>query len=262
MQKATQIMDNDTLAHLRAGSGFPLVFVHGYLGGAAVWEDQIRVFSKNYDVIAPELAGYGASFDREACSSIEGYSNQILGFLTQINVAKFHLIGHSMGGMIAQHMAKLEPGRVDHLVCYGTGPQGIMPNRFETLGKSRERLQADGVKSTAQRIAATWFNKGKAADGYSVCAKLSENVTIETALAGLSAMETWDGSEALPTILQPTLVLWGDGDQSYDWHQPEALWTGIAGSNLAVMPGCGHNAHMEKPHLFNSIVGDFLPETN
>lgn len=261
MQKSTQVMDNGTLAHLRAGSGFPLVFVHGYLGGAAAWEDQIKFFSKNYDVIVPELAGYGASFDSEACSSIEGYSTQILDFLTQINIDQFHLVGHSMGGMIAQHMAKLEPDRVDHLVCYGTGPQGTMPNRFETLDKSRKRLQADGVKSTAQRIVATWFTKGKAADGYSACATLGESVTIETALAGLSAMETWDGREALATIRQPTLVLWGDGDQSYDWHQPEALWTGIVSSNLAVMPCCGHNAHMESPEIFNAILEKFLPET-
>jgi pimeloyl-ACP methyl ester carboxylesterase len=254
-------MQTNTLNHLRQGNGYPLVFVHGYLGGAAVWEDQIKTVSKTYDVIAPELAGYGRSFDKAACSSIEDYAAQVLNFLTQSNIEKFHLVGHSMGGMIAQQMAKQEPERINHLVCYGTGPQGMMPNRFETLDKSRERLHEDGVKSTAQRITATWFAEGKTANRYSASAKLSENVTIDTALAGLRAMETWDGRDALSGIRQPTLVLWGDGDQSYDWRQPEALWTGIANSQLAVMPGCGHNAHMENPDLFNALVENFLPDT-
>jgi pimeloyl-ACP methyl ester carboxylesterase len=257
----TSDMQTNTLNYLRQGDGYPLVFVHGYLGGAAAWEDQIATFSKHYDVIIPELAGYGGSFGSVACSSIVGYATQLLSFLTQINIDRFHLVGHSMGGMIAQQMAHQEPERINHLVCYGTGPQGMMPNRFETLDRSRERLHEDGVKSTAQRITATWFAKGKAASRYSACAKLGENVTIETALAGLKAMETWDGRDALSAIHQPTLVLWGDGDQSYDWRQPEALWTGITNSKLAVMPGCGHNAHMENPDLFNTLVEKFLPET-
>ena len=136
-----------------------------------------------------------------------------------------------------------------------------MPNRFETLDKSRDQLKEDGVEKTARRIAATWFSKGKDAERYSDCVKLGENVTIDTALSGLRAMETWDGRDALSKIEHPTLVLWGDGDQSYDWQQPEALWKGIPNSKLAVMPNCGHNAHMENPNLFKTLVESFLPET-
>ncbi|WP_216825458.1 alpha/beta fold hydrolase [Kiloniella sp. EL199] len=252
--------DDNLLVHLRAGSGDPLVFVHGYLGGAKAWEDQVQAFRQDFDVIAPELPGYGASYAKEASSSIDGYANQILKFLTKIDVQKFHLVGHSMGGMIAQHITKMAPDRVDHLICYGTGPLGMMPNRFETLDQSRKRLRNDGVKATAERIASTWFINGEHALRYKECALLNDNVTTETALAGLKAMETWDGRDAMSSIDQKTLVLWGDRDQSYDWAQPESLWTGIRKSSLAVMPDCGHNAHMENPELFNSILRKFLPE--
>lgn len=248
------------MAYLRRGDGFPLVLVHGYLGGAAMWIDQLDKLSNQFDVIAPELPGYGSSTDARASGSIEGYAQQVLTLLSHLGVARFHLLGHSMGGMIAQQIMALAPDRVAKLVCYGTGPQGVLPSRFETIEQSRTRLQDDGVGPTARRIAATWFMKGEDAPQFEPCAKLGENVSVDSALAGLTAMENWDGRAALGDITQPTLIVWGDGDRSYGWKQPQALWTGIKGSDLAVMPGCGHNAHLENPALFNSILRDFLTD--
>lgn len=247
--------------YLRAGKGFPLVLLHGYLGGAALWEQQLAALSRNFDVIVPELSGYGGNSDQPPLDSIEGYARQILDFLDDLCVEKFHLIGHSMGGMIAQQMAATAPHRIDRLVCYGTGPRGVMPDRFETIETSRIRTRDDGTIATARRIAATWFDDGEKATGFNTCVALSKNISLATALSGLSAMETWDGRAALENITNPTLVIWGDRDRSYGWSQPEALWRGIKGSSLAVMPGCGHNAHMEQPEIFNAIVRKFLPET-
>jgi pimeloyl-ACP methyl ester carboxylesterase len=53
-------------------------------------------------------------------------------------------------------------------------------------------------------------------------------------------------------------VLWGDGDRAYQWSQPQQLWQQIAGARLAVIPGCSHAVHLEKPHLFNAVLADFL----
>ena len=248
------------LTYSRKGRGFPLVFVHGFLGGAALWEQQLDAFRKSFDVIAPELSGYGDNADQPSLDTIEGYAKQILAFLDSKQISQFHLVGHSMGGMIAQQMAVMVPERIDRLVCYGTGPRGMMPDRFETLDTSKDRLRNDGAAATARRIAATWFVQGEAARGFPTCVTLGEKVSVTTALAGLSAMESWDGRGALAQITQPTLVIWGDRDRSYSWSQPEALWRGIKGSSLGVLPGCGHNAHMEKPELFNAILGEFLPE--
>lgn len=238
-----------------------MVLLHGYLGGAALWDQQVAAFSKDFDVIVPELSGYGGNTDQPPLDSIDGYARQVLDFLEDIGVEKFHLVGHSMGGMIAQQMAAIASDRIDRLVCYGTGPRGVMPDRFETIETSRTRTRDDGPTATARRIAATWFDDGEQAAGFGTCVALSENVSLTTALSGLAAMETWDGREVLEKITNPTLVIWGDRDRSYGWAQPEALWRGIKGSSLAVLPGCGHNAHMEQPEIFNAIVGKFLPET-
>ena len=249
------------LAFERSGSGFPLVFVHGYLAGAEIWREQIDHFKSKFDVIAFDLPGFGRSAPLIAPNTINGFAQLLLEELSAMGVKVFHLIGHSMGGMIVQTMAALAPERVKYLVCYGTGPVGVMPNRFETIDQSRERLAKDGLPFTAKRIAATWFLDGENARGFPTCKKLGNMVTMQAALASLDAWETWDGRDQLTTIKSPTLVLWGDNDRSYGWEQPHALWQGISGSALAVIPGCAHNVHMEKPQLFNLIVEDFLLKT-
>ncbi|WP_299848926.1 alpha/beta hydrolase [uncultured Roseovarius sp.] len=268
MPETAQTVEVSPLTHLRAGQGHPLVLVHGYLGGSAMWRQQLAALSADFDVIAPELPGYGGSHSALADASIDGYARQVLGLLDDIGVRQFHLLGHSMGGMIAQQITTMEPERVTRLICYGTGPQGVLPDRFETIDQSRTRLTTEGVAPTARRIAATWFARGEAAAEFADCAALGEHVSTASALAGLTAMENWDGRAALAGMTQPTLIVWGDKDRSYGWQQPEALWKGIPGSNLAVMPGYGHNAHLENPELFNSIIRHFLtddpqdPETN
>ncbi len=101
---------------------------------------------------------------------------------------------------------------------------------------------------------------GESGQGYDVCADLAIKSTEQAALAGLSAMESWSGVAALPDIKSPTLVLCGDGDRAYLWPQPEQLWNSIKGAQLAVIPGCAHAVHLEKAHLFNATLKDFLAE--
>lgn len=243
---------------LRSGSGAPLVLVHGYLGGAAQWDAQIQALSPHFDVIAPELDGYGSRWAHDAEDSIEGFARQIMTHLHGLGITRFHLLGHSMGGMIVQQMTAMAPDRIDRLICYGTGPRGLMPDRFETIAASRNRIENDGVQRTAERIAATWFVEGAKAAGYPLCVQLGNMVRPKTAQDGLTAMAGWDGRNALPEVAQKTLVIWGDRDRSYTWAQPLALWGGIADSELCVLPNCAHAAHLEVPALFNQVIARFL----
>lgn len=235
-----------------------LVFVHGYLGGSPQWSKQLEYFSGDFDVITPDLPGYGLNADLTAPQSITGFAQYVLDELDRQGVEQFYLVGHSMGGMIAQAMVRLAPARIEKLVLYGTGPLGVMPGRFETIDESRNKVKADGVAVTAKRIAAKWFIGGEAGYGYEGCAKIATMASLQAALAGLTAMETWSGVEALTDIKAPTLILWGDQDKSYHWPLPEMLWREIVGSGLSVVAGCSHAVHLEKPALFNAILRDFL----
>lgn len=246
------------LSFARAGQGAPLVLVHGFLGGSAMWAGQRAAFAATHDVICPDLAGFGASAPLEAPDTIEGHARRVLALLDHLGIGSFDLLGHSMGGMVAQEMARLAPGRLRSLILYGTGPQGVLPGRFESIAESRARFVAEGMARTAARIAATWFLAGEDAPDYPLCHSLGQQASLQAALASLSAWEAWDGRAALPGVTARTLVLWGSRDRSYPWAQPEALWLGIPGADLAVVPGAAHNVHLEKPALFNTLVADFL----
>jgi pimeloyl-ACP methyl ester carboxylesterase len=246
------------LSYRRKGRGTPLVLVHGYLGGAAQWQAEIARFADRFDVIAPDLPGFAGSADLPPADRIAQFAAAVVALLDDLGVDRFTLLGHSMGGMIVQDIAATHPDRITRLVLYGTGPLGLMPDRFEPLETSRERVRCDGVAQTIRRIGATWFREGAAAQGFGIVAELGAQASEAAALAGLDAMSHWDGRGALVRLTMPTLVLWGDGDRSYRWPQVEALWQGLPDAALAVMPRTAHAAHLEKPALFHALIEDFV----
>ena len=139
------------------GSGAPLVLVHGFLGSSDMWKPQIEFFKEDYRIIVPALPGFGKSSHIKPCDSIQCMAKSVLNFLEKKKIKSFNLLGHSMGGMIVQEIAKLAGEKILKLICYGTGPTGNIPGRFETIDESREKLKINGLKNTAYRIAKTWF---------------------------------------------------------------------------------------------------------
>ena len=141
------------------GEGFPLVLVHGYLGSSEMWNFQKEFFSKYFRVIAPALPGFGESYKIKSLDSINAMAKSIFDCIEEKKVKEFHLLGHSMGGMIVQEMVKISPKNINKLVCFGTGSIGDIPGRFESLDKSILRLKEEGIKETVKRIPPKWFVK-------------------------------------------------------------------------------------------------------
>lgn len=232
----------------------PLVLVHGFLGGGAQWAG----IEAGRETLALDLPGFGARRDETPINRIGDFAAWVVTELTALGIDRYDLLGHSMGGMIAQEVARQDRARIDRLILYATGATGLLPGRFETIADSKRRAEAEGAAATASRIAATWFLDGKGAPGFSACAAIAERASLGAIHAGLDAMEAWSGDAHLPDIAQDTLVLWGDRDRTYAWPQIERLWSAIPRTGLAVVPGCAHAVHAEKPALFNALLRDFL----
>jgi pimeloyl-ACP methyl ester carboxylesterase len=245
------------LSYKKIGKGMPFVLVHGYLGGQDMWKFQ-EDLKDYFELIMPSLPGYGESAFMTAPSTIRENAIKVFELLDHLEIDTFHLLGHSMGGMIVQEMAALFPERIKKLICFGTGSIGVLPNRFETIEESRNKIKDVGIKQTRENIAKTWFVNYLSGNGYQLCLDEGAKATTQAALASLDAWESWDGRGQLEKIKSPTLILWSNKDRSYDWNQQEILRQGIPNSKVEIIKDCAHNSHMEKPNLVNQIIREFL----
>ena len=222
------------------GKGFPLVLVHGFLGSSQMWEPQIEHFKKNYRVLTPDLPGFGKSNKFKSCDNISLMAQIIIECLQKKRIEKFYLLGHSMGGMVVQEITKLIGDKILKLICYGTGPIGKIPGRFETIDESREKFKNFGLEITTNRIAKTWFVKGDKAKLFDLCINAGKETSLNAADNGLIAMKNWSGVDNLKNIKNETLIIWGDKDVSYNFEQVDTLNKNIPNSDLAILKGCSH----------------------
>ena len=240
------------------GEGFPLVLVHGFLGSSQMWELQIEYFKKNYRVIAIDLPGFGKSNKSKSSNSIISMAKIVIDSLKEKKIEKFYLLGHSMGGMIVQEMAKIAGEKIFKLVCYSTGAIGDIPGRFETIDESREKLKKTGLEKTSYRIAKTWFVEEDRAKYFYLCTDAGKATSLEAADNALIAMKNWRGMENLKNINNKTLIIWGDKDKAYNLEQIEILKKNIPNCELKIFKGYSHNVHLEIPDKFNKYIDDFL----
>ena len=240
------------------GPGFPLVLVHGYLGSSEMWNLQKEFLSKHFRIFTPALPGFGESYKVQSLNSINAIAKFIFKCLDEKKITEFHLMGHSMGGMIVQEMVKISGDRIKKLICFATGSIGDVPGRFESMDTTRERLKKDGLKETVNRITKKWFIEGNKAKYYYLCENAVKNISIQSADNALIAMKNWRGYENLKNIKQDTLIIWGDRDVSYNFDQVDTLKKNIPNSKLEIFKGCSHNVHLEEPQKFNETVKNFL----
>ncbi|SVC54909.1 uncharacterized protein METZ01_LOCUS307763 [marine metagenome] len=240
------------------GEGYPLVLVHGYLGSSEMWKFQKDYLKNYFRVIAPALPGFGESYKVKSLNSINTMANIILECVQEKKINKFNLMGHSMGGMIVQEIAKIAGDKVNKLICFATGSIGNIPDRFESLDVSIKRLKEEGIKDTVKRIPPKWFVNGNKAKNYYLCENAAKETSKETADNALNAMKNWNGLENLKNIKNETLIIWGDKDVSYNFDQVEMLNKNIPNNKLEIFKGCCHNVHLEEPEKFNKTVKTFL----
>ena len=240
------------------GKGFPLILIHGFLGSSKMWEPQINFFKNHFRVITPDLPGFGKSNKAKSHNSIQSIANLLMDCLEEKKIDKFYLLGHSMGGMIVQEMAKEYGNKIVKLICYSTGPRGEMPGRFESVDQSRENLKKKGLEITVKNIAKTWFVRKENAKYFDICIEAGKQTSTKAADDALVAFKNWNGVDTLKNIKNETLIVWGDQDKSYNLEQIKTLEKSIKKSKLVIFKNCAHNVHLEQPDQFNNTIKNFL----
>lgn len=246
------------LHHRRFGKGPPLVLQHGFFGGGGYFVPQMGAFGARFDVLATDMPGFAGSAAEPVPEDMAGFAAALVGLMDALGIRRFSLVGHSMGGMVAQQVALDFPDRLDRLVLYGTAPTGNLPERFETFEQSIARIKVEGVEAARHRVASTWFVLGDRDPLFPLVEAAGRGVTLEAAIRAWQAIPRWDVRGRLGEIRVPTLVICGDRDRSTAPNHSVALWQGIPGAELCIAPNCGHNVHLEKTDFYNRVVGDFL----
>src|SRR5512134_2351431 len=138
------------LAYERRGKGTPLVLLHGYPLDHQLWDGIVPLLEDRFDLILPDLRGFGASSTVDSFYAMEDFASDVAGLLDQLGVEKAALAGHSMGGYIALAFARLFPGRVRGLGLVASQVLADPPDRKEARYKSAAEVAEHGTGSVVE----------------------------------------------------------------------------------------------------------------
>ena len=251
-------MAKSPLHYRRVGAGTPWMILHSFAGGGGAYHPVVNHFWRDHDMVLVDLPGFARSGHVPPPPDLAGFGAAVVALADDLGLTTFHLMGHSLGGNIALQMALDVPGRLDRVVLYGSVCCGELPNRFETFDETLARLAREGMDAVHERLVAAWFRAGAKDPNYAECRAAGTGVTADSAAAVIGAIRRWDVRDRLCEVSVPVLLIGGDLDGAVSPDDLLIQWRDIPDARFAVVPGCGHNVHYERPDLFNRLVEDFL----
>jgi pimeloyl-ACP methyl ester carboxylesterase len=255
------------IAYTVRGRGPTAVFLSGIGQRAVDWNEALLdQASTRYQVVSIDNRGIGDSDSAEDPCTLEQMADDAVAVLDALGQARAHVIGHSMGGMIAQHVAFRHPARVDHLVLvcsHGGGPEvvGPTPAAAAVLFGANPTLPPGEITRQAM---VTITAPGFAERVPQALATLVANATVRptSAVAFVRQMQAILASERhlhLREIDAPTLVVHGIEDSLIPVANGRTLATAIPGATLTEIADCGHMPMWECPERLLAILLAFLP---
>ena len=234
------------LAYERLGTGTPLVLLHGYPLDHTIWEPIVPLLEKDFDMILPDLRGFGGSAASPTPYLLNDLADDIARLLDQLGIKKAVIAGHSMGGYVALAFAHSHPERTLALGLVSSQAAADAPECKAGRFQLAERVETDGV--------------GEVAD--SMPALLTEDTTLQTWLkklilrqspagvaGALRAMaERPDATPFLPQFDFPVIIIHGRADKIIPIERAVVLLALTKGGVLDELPA-GHMPMMESPQM-------------
>jgi pimeloyl-ACP methyl ester carboxylesterase len=249
--------------YCESGEGFPLLLIHGFTGSLRNWALQVPVLSRNFRMVSLDLRGHGHSEKptRPDDYPLELMAEDAYGLLPHLGIDQCYLIGHSMGGMVAQYFVLTHSEAVRALVLVDTAadtPDGI---RREEQARLVEIARDEGMEAVFEEqlrsnpLADRLRNQPQLLEVWRRQFLLtSREAYVYVARAMAKCRPSLD---KLHAIQVPTLIICGENDESFVGPS-RRMHERIAGSELVILAGAGHTPQIEKAPDFNRVLIGFL----
>ena len=235
----------------------PLVFLHGVGGGPAAWDTQVAHFSAlGYRCVAWAQPGYGGR------PAVEPYSLETVAEALKRDLpAEAVLVGHSMGGCIAQEAYARFPERVRGLVLCCTSPAFVGASEFARQFIAERIGPLDRGQTMAQvaaRVMPAMRGSRSEPDALEKAERLMAAVPADTYRKAVALLTTFDRRADLERIAVPALLIAGGDDRTAPPAMMQKMAQRIAGAQYLRLAGCGHLGPMDQPAAFNAALEAFL----
>jgi 3-oxoadipate enol-lactonase len=239
-------VNNITLAYERMGKGNPLMLIHGYPLDHTSWNEVASLLENEFDVILPDLRGFGQSTTFETPYTMSDMADDLAGLLDHLKIEKVALAGHSMGGYVALAFAKKYPQRVSGLGLVSSQAAADSPE-----GKERRYQTAADVAQKGVGVVAEAMTPKLSAD---VRVQTFVRVVIEqqspsAVIGALKAMaEREDQMSHISSVAFPVVLMHGDADVLIPIDRAKEIKAVLPSARFVELRGAGHMPMMEFPN--------------
>ncbi len=241
------------------GNGHPLILIHGLGSSSRDWEKQVEAFSKSSKVITLDLRGHGRSSKPPGPYNITMFAEDTADLIRALGVSPVHIVGISMGGMVAFELAINNPQLIRSLVIVNSYPE----MRVETLKEHIQVwrrfffLEIFGMRGTGMILSRHLFPFPEQAELSKVFVQRWAENDKRAYRESLRAIINWDVEAYLGEIRCPVLVVASDRD--YMPLEEKGEYTSkIPNAKMVVIENSRHAVTAERPNQFNAVVGKFL----
>jgi pimeloyl-ACP methyl ester carboxylesterase len=250
--------------HAEKGLGEPLVFLNGLSGDHLYWMGQLRAFGKKYRCLALDNRDVGRTRAPARPYTTADLAGDVAGLLERLELPPAHVVGLSMGGMIAQELALAAPARVKSLVLVNTLARSDEWFRGMLAAFEKIRRQVGDTPAFFEAILPWWVSWRYIQDTERVSwlrwllRQTPHPQPIDGFLRQLGATARHDALERVGQIVCPVLVVAGEDDCVCPPRYAAQLRERLREAQLKVVPGVGHALPFEDPARFTAILADFL----
>jgi pimeloyl-ACP methyl ester carboxylesterase len=254
----TAQVNGTNLYYELSGSGPDVLLLHGLGSSTVDWTPQVAALASRYRVCVVDLRGHGRSAKPKGPYSISLFAEDTAALIRDLSLAPAHVVGISMGGMIAFELALAFPQLVRSLVIVNSGP-GLPGGRLTQSLFAAHRLlmvRVLGLRKFGQQLADRLLPDASAEERQAFADRWGAN-DARAYRAAVKSIVGWNVSERLEAVTPPVLIVAADGDYT-PLSYKQAYVARLPRAELVVIDNARHAVTMERPQQFNTVLLRFL----